>query len=317
MIRYNKGGSYPRFDLGKNFIYKNRYVVSGAGDVIDIQQKQLVIRGSDHFIDTTGDSIIFYRQNLFTEKGYMVLNLKDNSYQLVKDARYRRAIGLLSPNLKYGIEVDTRQFPYRILLSNNQNDFEAIVNGCGTGTDMLHYTIEMTTVPLFWVDTANFLYADYETYSTDVTIRKVNIETKLNEPVGVIKNVLPDVVNGKFSFDPNRDILFECKAGVYKVDTRLKTLEIQKYTNYGNNFTTEKEEARRGAVIRYKNKKIGRFWHGYEKPVTTDGYFAAEYYGRNKYSEKNTKCLKIWSAEKEKWISLDMPGLDKVIGWVE
>ena len=37
-------GNYVRFDLGKNRIYRNRYVVTGIGNVIDIKSKKLLVK---------------------------------------------------------------------------------------------------------------------------------------------------------------------------------------------------------------------------------------------------------------------------------
>ena len=53
-------GSYVRYDLGNNFIYQNRYVISGIGNIIDVQTKSLLLGESDNFIETKGDSIIYY-----------------------------------------------------------------------------------------------------------------------------------------------------------------------------------------------------------------------------------------------------------------
>ena len=55
--------SYVRYDQGRNFVYQNRYVISGIGNVIDVQTKSLVMEERDHFIETRGDSIIFHRNN--------------------------------------------------------------------------------------------------------------------------------------------------------------------------------------------------------------------------------------------------------------
>src|SRR6187551_504514 len=42
---------HVRYDLGKNFIYQNKYVVSGVGNVIDLETKSFVMKASDEFIE--------------------------------------------------------------------------------------------------------------------------------------------------------------------------------------------------------------------------------------------------------------------------
>ena len=76
-------GNYVRFDIGKNKIYRNRYVVTGIGNVIDIQTKKLLVSEQANFVAFKGDSIIFYTNDIFKGKFFSVLNLKTELYQKV------------------------------------------------------------------------------------------------------------------------------------------------------------------------------------------------------------------------------------------
>ena len=48
-------GSFVRFDLGENKIYRNRYVVTGIGNIIDIKNKKLLLTEKHQFVQFKGD----------------------------------------------------------------------------------------------------------------------------------------------------------------------------------------------------------------------------------------------------------------------
>jgi hypothetical protein len=171
VTRKNISGSYVRFDLGRNFIYNNRYIISGIGNVIDINTNSLVIEESDDYVASSGDSIIFC-----AEKGYFILDLKTKNYELVKNKNYRNIKGLLSPDLKHGVEIDNSKSPHKILLCNSENKCEIIVDNCDFGTKMKSHSSALPIVPTLWLDNENFVYANY---FSNVEIRKVKYQNKI------------------------------------------------------------------------------------------------------------------------------------------
>lgn len=313
VTRENIAGSYVRFDLGKNFIYNNRYVISGTGNVIDIKTKSLVIEESDEYISANGDSLIFYRDNIFTSTGYLILDLKAKSYRFVKDKNYRNIIGLLSPDLKHGIEVDKSTIPYKILLCTSQNACKTIVDDCGFGTSMSRSSNSLPKVATLWLDNFNFVYAKY---SSTVEIWKVNIDTKSTELLGIIDSVPPAISNAFFSVDLNKNLLFTCSKGAYKVDQNLQTLVALSERTHGNQFTSDLKGDDKGITIRHKNEIIGTLWCNSYDAVTTTDYFAVEYSdpGSNLGYPKG---IKVWSIEEQKWETIDIPWLCAIIGWTE
>ncbi|MDR2425105.1 MAG: hypothetical protein LBD59_10350 [Prevotellaceae bacterium] len=304
----NSPDSYVSFGHGRNFIYNNRYVISGTGNVIDIDTKSLVIEESDYYVDSSGDSLIFR-----TEKGYWVLDLKTKNYGLVTDKNYRNIKGLLSPDLKHGIEIDNSKSPHTILLCDSTNVCEMIVDDCGFGTKLLRFSSFSPKVATLWLDNFNFVYANC---SSNVEIRKVNINTKSNELLGIIDSVPPSILNAGFFIDLNKDLIFACSKGDYMVDQNLKILRVMNEKYHGNHFSSDLKEDKEGVVIRHKNEVIGKLYCKSYGAVTTSGYFAVEY-GDPGSNLGYPKGFKVWSVENQAWITVDIPWLCAVTGWIE
>src|ERR1044071_925472 len=62
VVTQQPGDKVPRirFDLGASTIHRNRWIITSYGNVIDIQQKKILVDGHDQFVRASGDSIIFY-----------------------------------------------------------------------------------------------------------------------------------------------------------------------------------------------------------------------------------------------------------------
>ena len=68
-----------RYDLGKNRIYRDRYVITNWADIVDIQDKKLLHDGDGDFVATEGERII-QRLNRTDDGGYFYYDLTLNEY---------------------------------------------------------------------------------------------------------------------------------------------------------------------------------------------------------------------------------------------
>ena len=64
--------SYIRMDIGTNTVYRNRWVITGIGNVIDLQEKKVALDTKDRFIKASGDSLVFFTNDIFKGKYYSV-----------------------------------------------------------------------------------------------------------------------------------------------------------------------------------------------------------------------------------------------------
>jgi hypothetical protein len=312
---------HVRYDLGKNFIYQDKYVVSGVGNVIDVETKSFVMKASDEFIEALGDSLLFHRNNIWAGTGYLVLDLRTKTYGFVKDTNFRTAKGLQSPDHKHGIAVSEATLPRKILLYDEQNHIDTIVDRCGYGTLMSSLSSSHGHVPLVWVNNSTFIYADCSRANyypkepvTTMTLRQVNIVERTNEVIATIDSVKEAISNSKFWRSDEGDLIFQCKRGFYKVDYVYNSVEHYKIKPKIENGFGVVENGKE-QLVKYNNETIGMFFCGGH--VTTNGYFAAAYYDRENSGMNQPKGIKVWNDITRKWTSIPVPWISAVIGWID
>jgi hypothetical protein len=317
-------GSYVRYDLGYNFVYKNRYVISGIGNVIDIQSKSLVMEESDDLIETRGDSIIFHRENIINGTGYLVCDIKNQTYGLVKDKHFMAVMGTNSPNHLWGLEIDKSELPYKIIRYDINNGREVLINNCGTGTLLSSYASTMPNVPVYWIDNQCFLYATYSTsehriegIKATVTIHKFSLDTKDSEIVAEIASVPPALSTSNFSTDPEGKIIFYCAKGQFVIDIDEKKTVPYKMSSVDNDFSIENNSNDDyGRIIAFQGNEIGRVWCTYYNAKTTTEFIGVEY-GDIGSNLGYPIGVKVWSSLTKTWTNIEIPWLSGFIGWIE
>lgn len=322
--------SYVKYDFGHNLIYKNRYVISANGNVIDTHTKSLVMEESDDLIDTRGDSLIFHRDNIKTGTSYLICDLKTKSYGFVKDKNFIIVKGLRSPNHLWGIETDKSENPYKIILYNQNNQGEIIITNCRNGTLLSNYSSHWPDVPICWIDNQNFLYATYNPSGcwitsgflkdgvvSTVTIYKVNIQTKQSESVAKIDSVSPAISTSSFSMDTENMIIFNCEKGRFVVDINKKEATPISMSSVGDDFTIEyNRNEEYGSIIEFQNKEIGRVWcNNYDAKTTTE--FIGVEYGDVGSNLGYPKGVSVWNDITKQWTDIEIPWVSSIIGWIE
>jgi len=338
------------YSFGRNFVYKNRYVISANGNVIDTHTKSLVMEESDDFIETKGDRIIFHRDDEKTGTGYLICDLKNKSYDFVKDKDFFIVKGRRSPNKLWGLEANLYEeynplqfisnklptFYKNITLYNSKNQREIIVTNCGYGTLLSTYSSNRSKVSICWIDNHNFLYAFYnpsgdffnslsdcfrynrsvrwrdDALST-VTVYKVNIDTGKSEQIVKIKSVPAAISNSSFKIDPEKRILFFCKKGKFVIDINKKVATQKKIKLLGDGFSINKNQ-NGDEIIAYKSKSIGQNTSNFTfaKPKTTSGFLGIVY-GDN----ESNLGVRVWNNITKQWTEIEIPWVSSIIGWIE
>jgi len=316
--------SYVRYDLGKNLVYKNRYVISGIGNIIDVQKKSLVLEESDDLVEIKGDSILFHRNNVTTGTGYLIYNLKKKTYRFVEDKNFMNVKGIHSPNHLLGLVIDKSEIPYKIELNDNKNTKEEIVNDCGAGTLLSALSSTLPNVPIYWIDNQNFLYAKYsqsgftmENIKATVFIYKINIKTKKSELVAKIDSVAPANSNSHFIKGTEDTILFICEKGKFKIDLDNKNAIPLEIISIDNDFSIDYSlNVDYGRRVYFQNKAIGQVSSNYYNALTTTGFVGVEYSTKNSIIDFS-KGIKVWNNITATWVDIEINWLCSIIGWIE
>jgi len=313
-------GPNVKYQFGENIIYKNRYVISSKGNVIDIKSKALVVEDSDDFISASGDTLIFHRNNLFSGTGYLLLDLVSGKYNFINDKeRNTEREERSSPDKKYYLSIDKTEIPYKIWLCDSLGDKKIVVSDAGHGP--IYFTSELPTIETHWLDNNSFLYAVHQAKSNSrknafskVTLRRFFINNNSDTVFFIIDSVSKGYGNASFYLNKIGQTIYKTSGGeFYRVDTVNSKLSDYYFSEKGYYFSTSIRRTKEGTIIKYKNVDIGTHWTSNE--VASDGIIAMAY-GKVSSNLYFTKGIKIWSNLTKAWTTIDIPWLSRVIGWV-
>lgn len=303
-------GNYVRFDLGKNRIYRNRYVITGIGNVIDIKTKKLLVEERGDFVAFSGDSIIFHTNDIFKGKYYSVLNLKTEKFGKVENANY-------NPLPRPDVEVDETTKPFGISAYYVNGKQEILVKDAGYGEaqPLLGDDVKRT-FQIFWLDNTSFLYANFSKNQQTATIYKVHLN-KTIEKMAEITEIPATAQNAAFEFSSSGNVIYSCGKGRLEIDMKKKIATKLLFESIGNDFFVEADEnPKYGRSIKYETLEAGKKWCRLDNAKTTEGYAAFQndiVMGPDRYPQG----VVVWNTITKKWTTLDVTSLSDIIGWVE
>jgi hypothetical protein len=302
-------GNYIRFDIGKNKMYRNRYIVTGIGNIIDIKNKKVLLEEKDEFIAFKGDSVIFYTNDIFKGKYYSVFNLKTEKYQKVENANY-------NPLPRPSVEVDETAEPFVINAYATSGKKETLVHDAGYGeAQPLIGDNVKRKFPIFWLDNASFLYANFSKDQHMAGIYKVGTD-KSTEKIADIDEIPATAQSTSFELDAAGNVIYTCGKGKFMIDLKKKKAEPVVFETVGNDFFVEAtENAKYGRTIRFETTETGKKWCRVDNAQTTSGYAAFQtdmVIGADRYPQG----VAVWNSTTKKWTNLDVSSLANIIGWV-
>ena len=303
-------GNYVRFDIGKNKIYRNRYIVTGIGNIIDFRNKKLLLDEKDEFVAFQGDSIIFHTDDIFKGNYFSVFNLKTEKYQKVENPNY-------DPIKIPDVEVDETTAPYSINMYRVNGKKEVLVKDAGYGeAQPLIGEDVKRKFPIFWLNKTSFLYANFNKNQQMASIYKVNIYNT-SEKIADIDAIPATAENAFFEWGDAGIVIYSCGKGRFQVDLLKKKADKILVEAVGNNFFVESEEnPKYGRIIKFENKEIGKKWCRFDNAKTMNG-FAAFQNDMVVGTERYPQGVAVWNTVTNKWATIDVSSLAEIVGWVE
>ena len=301
------GTDQVRCDVGNNVLYKNRYLITGIGNVIDLKEKKVVSNDKAKLVKCSGDSIVFYTNDIFKGKYYSVFNCKTNKYEEVKALLFKPIIG-------QDIGVDYDKPNRRILLYPPKKEKVILVSDAGFGENLLN-TKSSADIPVHWLDNNNFVYPHYNQAKNEATIYKVNVN-KTQTKLGVIKDIPPSYINSYFSKDENGNLVYDCAKGEYIIDLKNNKIIEVLNKNVGNNFEVECKTQSYGHTIFFEKNEIGKYFFDL-KTVKTNKVAVVVNKQMLIQNEVYPQGLAVWNKTSKKWKNIDAENVASVIGWIE
>jgi hypothetical protein len=329
-------GPFPsiniRFDLGRNFIYRNRYIISGSGNVIDTKTRSLVVEASDDFVEARGDTLIFHRNNVIKGTGFLALDLKTGRYDFINHEEWDRDRDRrTAPDRAHYLSIDQTELPYKVCLHDTNGKEIIVVPNAGHGPNITSGG-QRPTIETGWLNNHSFLYAIHQIkhldsgrmspgaaffskYILKATLRKYNIHTGVDDVFCVLDNLQQGDVNGRFFKDGAGQIIYRSSGLTYHlVDTIHNTLADYPFYKLGYGFSIANRHDKDGNVIRFDKVDIGRLWCANSK--VAEGIMAVEY-GPPGSNLGYPKGIMVWSRATNTWLTINIPWLCHIIGWIE
>ncbi len=303
-------GNYVRFDIGKNKIYRNRYIVTGIGNIIDFRNKKLLLTEKDEFVAFQGDSIVFHTDDIFKGNYFSIFNLKTEKYQKVENANY-------NPRPRPDVEVDETTPPYVINMYRVNGKKEVLVRDAGYGeAQPLIGDDVKRKFPIFWLNNTSFLYANFSKNQQIASIYRVNTDNT-SEKIADIDAIPATAENTFFELGEGGTVIYSCAKGRFQIDLIKKKADKIVFESIGNNFSVESEEnPKYGRAIKFENKEIGKKWCRFDNAKTINGFAAFQndmVIGPDRYPQG----VVVWNTTTSKWTTIEVSSLAEIVGWVE
>ncbi len=303
-------GNYIRFDIGQSQIYKNRYVITGMGNVIDIVQKKVLLDKKDKFVKGKGDSLIFYTNDIFKGRYYSLLNLKTGEYSEIRDLLFKAIDG-------QEIEVDQSSRQFKIWLYPVGKDKVLLVNDAGYGEDAAARKEKGVQVPVYWLDNNTFIYPNYSQQKYLCTINKVDVVTKTQESIGSIGDIPSVPFNSYFYKDSQGTLVYVCGKGNFAIDLKKKKLAQVQIEELGNGFTADLTEIPgKGRSFNFQGSPIGNHFCDHRRSRTGTEMLAVPF-DLVINGERYPQGVTIWDNATKKWKEIDVMDVAAVVGFVE
>lgn len=311
VVTQQSGDKVPRirFDLGDNMIYRGRWIVTAYGNVIDMQNKKVLVDQHDQYMNAKGDSLIFYTNDIFKGKYYSWVDLKTGEYKKIESPSYKAKTGR-------DVEADCSLKNYKIWLYPPSAAKVELVRDAGYGEDVSLIPNAKPQCPVFWLNNDEFLYPNYSAAHNFATIWLVNAQNKTQEKIGEIDQLPENHKLSRFYRTNSGTIVYECSRGQFSIETKKK--EVKQLTDLpvGNNFTVSAEDiSPKGKAIKYQGKELGTYFCDPFATETENGAIAFPYeivLG----GEHFLQGVAVWTAESAKWKTIGDSDLSAVVGWI-
>ena len=299
---------HVRFDLGRNFIHANRYVVSGSGNVVDLKTGRLLTDHGDDFVKATPQALLFHRDNIDIGTGYLRLDLPSGNYSF--DRGLSLPPGLLSKDLRHGLGLDRRKIPYAIEIADATGRTRVAIRDTGRGTRT--FGSDLNSVPLMWTSNTTFAYARCD--QQIATLYEYDLKLGRASQLGTIAG-LSFASATDFWTDCEENVIFKCSKGSFKLDRAARRLVPYLIRPLGHEFQTT-EQYQESQPLFFRGQNIGSIHCQSYNARTTDGYLAVDYRepGSNRFCPDG---FKVWSSSTARWTTFKLHFFCNFVGWVD
>jgi hypothetical protein len=298
---------YVRCDKGENTLYRDRYLISGTGNIIDLKEKKLLHDGCAKLVRCSNDSIIFIVNDVFKGKYYSYFDLKTNTYSEIKSLTFKAILG-------QHVEFDRKSSPYKLEYFPTGKEKSILMEDAGHGG--VSSVDEKVNIPLYWIDENTFLFPYIKIPDLEGSIIKYNLLTKTAKALGTFNSLSKMPATYILVKGYNSYIEFYFKEKLFLINPVKETMLISNYKEVDANFAVEVEAKAKGRAIFYKGKEIGRN-HFELNTFKTSVNYAAFLKEVVMGDESYQQGLSVYIVASGKWQNIVTIDIASVVGWIK
>lgn len=303
------GADYVRFDLGENTLYKNRYLISSTGNIVDLSEKRVLHSGNGKVVYTSNDSIVYFINDVFDGSYYALFDLTTNAYSEIKNKNFKPLPG-------QEVEFDRTKSPYKLVYLPPKKPKEILMEDAGHGGVVSGSTYKIGGIPVYWVNNDVFLFPNVKVSNLEGSIVKYDLKTRTAKEIGNFSstsNLAPGykLVKGKSSF-----VEFYFKDRLYLINPIKDVMLLTGFKEFDAGFSVEMISKQTGRGVWLKGKEVGRNHFELRSFKSTENYAALlkeVYFGDESFQQG----LVVYHAGSNKWQDINAEKVVAVIGWVK
>lgn len=300
------GKDYLRFDLGKNTIYQNRYLISDNGPIIDLKEKKVIHDGFAKFVKCNQDSVIYFINDVFSGPYYSCFNLNSHKYFDIKIKGYK-------PELGEVLEFDQQKSPFKLYITPKGKTRELLLEDAGKGS--VSGSTSKFEIPVYWIDNETFLFPKMKISEIEGELIKVHWPSKTTKSIGVFNSASNTRIKFSFTKSLNNFVEYNFKDKYFLLNPQKETMLMLFYKDFENNFSVS-VEAKPQRLVYLKSVEIGKGNFAIENFSVSENH--AAYLAVNSVGSNNSKSqLFVYSVFKGKWEVVNSENINSIVGWIK
>ena len=300
------GKDYIRTDIGTNTLYKDRYLITGIGNIIDLKEKKVLFDGRANLVRVSNDSAIFYTNDAFKGKYYSVYNFNTNQYGEVKNLVFKAKVG-------QDVEFDKTTVPFKLFLYPSNKPKVELVKDAGYGQQGVKDN-KIPDPPMWWIDGNIFVYGNFNKENTEISFYKVNCEMKNSNLVGKVA-IKTEPLAAVLNVIDTEQALINFGSKQLLVDVGANTVTDLVYSVPSHGFSYEVKTNSYGHLIKLNDKDVGKS-HFQPKTFKTHDNIAAMVKEIVVGPESYQQGLGVYNFNKQSFQNVDSEDVLTLVGFI-
>ncbi len=298
-----------RFDVSTSRIYRDRYVVTDFGDIVDVASTpaKVVHRAEPgtEFLAFDGQKVVLRRRHV-SDEGYYTFDLDQGRYLPLDQPGPWALPGVLSPDKTMSMSFEGGAMA-ELFFNRVGGPRRSLGAGFGYEISLMASPSHHDGPPLLWLDDQSAL-----TQRSNGELVSVSIDGSV-QPVATIAISEAPLSEPSLARDPEGQIIYTCGES-HVVDVPQKISAVREWRSVGDGFSLKVSESRE-CILRDDSGELGGC-----RCIPWDVEAVAGYVAMPcqdvPTNALETNTIRVWSREAGGWRAIEVSWISQIIGWI-